>query len=76
MSDKGAFHRIQVHVPKFLDFLFVTPDIEIIEANLPKLRQSRIRSGRVGQAFELGGAPFGVWFFKGAVLDGHCQGNA
>jgi hypothetical protein len=20
----------------------------------------------VGQAFELGGAPFGVWFFKGA----------
>jgi hypothetical protein len=24
-----------------------------------------LNGGRVGQAFELGGAPFGVWFYKG-----------
>lgn len=43
IRNKVAFHRIHVHVRELLDFLFLTPDIEIVEAPFPELRKSRSR---------------------------------
>jgi hypothetical protein len=39
MVDETASYWIQVHVTEFLDFLLVTPNIEIIESPLPELRE-------------------------------------
>ena len=39
MSSEFPLYRIHVHVVKFFDELGLTPDIEIVEARLPELRQ-------------------------------------
>jgi hypothetical protein len=35
MNHQTPFDRIQVHVLELLDALFVAPDVEIVEAELP-----------------------------------------
>jgi len=39
--DQSALERIRVHVAELLDFLLTTPNVEVIEALLPELRQAR-----------------------------------
>ena len=39
MRHETALHRIQVLVLQLLDFLFLTPHIEILEPGLPELRE-------------------------------------
>ena len=39
MSDQFSFYGIHVHVVEFFDELALTPDIEIVEAGLPELRE-------------------------------------
>jgi hypothetical protein len=39
MADQLSFQGIHVHVLEFLDELGLTPNIEIVKAGLPELRQ-------------------------------------
>jgi hypothetical protein len=42
--------------------------IHVVILSLGCLPQKEEPAGRVAQAFELGGASFGVWFYKGCGL--------
>ena len=42
MNDQFPLYRIHVHVMKLLDELSLTPDIEIVKAKLPELRQRAV----------------------------------
>lgn len=43
MSNQFSLYGIHVHVVKFLDELGLTPDVEIVEAQLPELGQQAAR---------------------------------
>jgi hypothetical protein len=59
VNDQFSFQRIHVHVVKFLDSLLQTPNIEIVEAALPKARQRIVPTSKV-QVQLSGGPPFFV----------------
>jgi len=40
--DESALRRIGLHVAELFDFLLATPNMEVVEALLPKLRQAGI----------------------------------
>jgi hypothetical protein len=48
MADQLSFQGIHVHVVEFLDELGLTPNMEIVKAGLPELRQgfARVPEGK------------------------------
>ena len=46
MNHQFSLYGIHVHVLKFLDELGLTPDIEIVKARLPELRQRVVPLGK------------------------------
>ena len=59
MGDEFPLHGIHVHVLEFFDELRVTPDVEIVKAGLPELRQEIVRVSK--RKSELLGGYFLGW---------------